>query len=248
VEQSAGPIGLSGVRLVADPEVMEVTNFVVGANENETHYVNANHGRDFKVTEVTTIRSADVDDICPRCQKGRLSSKKGIEVGNTFNLGYKYSKALNAKYIDHDGQEKMFYMGSYGIGVTRTIQAAAEKYNDDKGIIWPAPIAPYSVEILPLSMQDEDLRNAAFGLYDKLSTTGVEVIMDDRDERAGVKFNDADLVGIPLRVNVGSKSLKQGKLELKERASDRIDLVDVDNAVDVVKDVVAQQMQKAQQQ
>lgn len=244
----AGPIGLSGVRLVADPEVMEVSNFVVGANENETHYVNANHGRDFKVTEIAMIRSADVGDICPRCQKGRLNSKKGIEVGNTFNLGYKYSKALNAKYIDQDGQEKPFYMGSYGIGVTRTIQAAAEKYNDDKGIIWPAPIAPYSVEVVPLSMQDDELRGAAFALYEKLTATGVDVIMDDRDERAGVKFNDADLVGIPLRVNIGSKSLKQGKLELKERASDRIELVDVDNAVDVVKDVVAQQMQKAQQQ
>jgi prolyl-tRNA synthetase len=227
---------------------MELTNFVVGGNENEVHYINANHQRDFNVSEVETIRSADIGDICPRCREGRLSVRKGIEVGNTFNLGYKYSKALNARFIDREGQERLIYMGSYGIGVTRTIQAAVERYNDDKGIIWPAPIAPYSVIVVPLSIQDETLRQAAFSFYENLQAAGVDVLMDDRDERAGVKLNDADLIGIPLRVNIGSKSLKQGKLEIKERAKQQVDLVDVESAVAVVKDVSEQQIRLAQQQ
>ena len=242
----AGPVGLSKPRLIADPEIMELTNFVVGANENETHYINVNHGREFKVTEIADIRSAEEGDICPVCKKGRLQSKRGIEVGNTFNLGYKYSKALNAKYIDAEGNEQMFYMGSYGIGITRTIQAAVERGNDDKGIIWPLPIAPYSVEVVPLSMQDEAVRTAAFEFYDKLKDTGIDVILDDRDDRAGVKLNDADLVGIPLRVNVGARSLKEGKLEFKERAGSEVEQVPVDNAVEIAQKKVADLLAKTQ--
>jgi prolyl-tRNA synthetase len=242
----AGPIGLDKVRLIADPEVMELTNFVIGANENEAHYINVNHGRDVKLTEITVLRSAAEGDICPKCEKGRLQSKKGIEVGNTFNLGYKYSKALNAKYIDAEGNEQMFYMGSYGIGITRTIQAAVERCNDDKGIIWPIPIAPYSVEIVPLSMQDEQVRAAAFELYDKLRDAGVDVLLDDRDDRAGVKLNDADLVGIPIRVNVGARSLKQGFLELKERTASEVENVLVNDAVEAVQKKIAELFERAQ--
>lgn len=244
----AGPIGLKGVRLIADPEIMELTNFVIGGNENETHYINVNHKRDFQVEEIEIVRTADAGDICPRCQEGRLVENRGIEVGNTFNLGYKYSKSLNARYVDQDGEEKPFYMGSYGIGVTRTIQAAVEKSNDGKGIIWPAPIAPYAVEIVPLSMQDEEVTRAAFDFYERLTAAGIEVLMDDRDDRAGVKLNDADLVGIPLRVNFGSRSLKEGNLELKERSADRVNPVALESAVEVVKDVLSQQMKQAQQQ
>jgi len=230
----AGPVGLKGVRLLADPEVMELINFVVGGNENETHYVNVNHKRDFSVSEIVPLRSAAVGDICPVCKKGILHTKKGIEVGNTFNLGYKYAKSLNATYLDKDGKEQMFYMGSYGIGVTRTIQAAVEKYNDARGIIWPASLAPYHVHIVPLST-DESLRNAAFALHDQLINAGVETILDDRDERAGVKLNDADLVGMPLRVNVGAKSFEKGQFELKDRAKPDLMMVEIGAAVETIK-------------
>ncbi len=242
----AGPIGLKDIRIVADPEVMSLTNFVVGANENETHYINVNLKRDFDVTEVATIRNAMIGDICTHCKEGTLNALKGIEVGNTFNLGLKYSKALNAKFIDAEGKEQLFWMGSYGIGVTRTIQATVEKYNDEKGIIWPATMAPYQVELVPLTMQDEKLRAASFELYDQLNRAGVEVIMDDRDERAGVKFNDADLIGIPLRVNVGSKSLEKGEIELKERAKTDVIPVKLESAVETVKQTIARQIANPQ--
>jgi prolyl-tRNA synthetase len=225
---------------------MELTNFVTGANKNEAHFVNVNHERDFDVKELAVIRSADEGDICPVCNKGRLGVKKGIEVGNTFNLGYKYSNALGAKYVDQDGQEKPFYMGSYGIGVTRTIQAAVERYNDDNGIIWPAPLAPYAVEVVPLSMQDENLRRTAMEFYDKLSAAGLEVLIDDRDERAGVKLNDADLVGIPLRINIGAKSLKQGNFEFKERTAEKAEPVAVENAVETARKQLDGLMKRAQ--
>ncbi|MBK7090260.1 MAG: proline--tRNA ligase [bacterium] len=242
----AGPIGLKDIRIVADPEVMSLTNFAVGANENETHYINVNLKRDFDVTEVATIRNAMIGDICTHCKEGTLNALKGIEVGNTFNLGLKYSKALNAKFIDAEGKEQLFWMGSYGIGVTRTIQATVEKYNDEKGIIWPATMAPYQVELVPLTMQDEKLRAASFELYDQLNRAGVEVIMDDRDERAGVKFNDADLIGIPLRVNVGSKSLEKGEIELKERAKTDVIPVKLESAVETVKQTIARQIANPQ--
>ncbi len=238
----AGPIGLKDIRIVADPEVMALTNFVVGANENETHYINVNLKRDFEVKEVATIRNAMIGDICSHCKEGTLNALKGIEVGNTFNLGLKYSKALNAKFIDAEGKEQLFWMGSYGIGVTRTIQATVEKYNDEKGIIWPATMAPYQVELVPLTMQDEKLRAASFELYDQLNRAGVEVLMDDRDERAGVKFNDADLIGIPLRVNVGSKSLEKGEIELKERAKPEVGAVRLESAVETIKQTIARQI------
>ncbi len=242
----AGPIGLKDIRIVADPEVMALTNFVVGANENETHYINVNLKRDFDVKEVATIRNAQVGDICSHCKEGTLSAQKGIEVGNTFNLGLKYSKALNAKFIDAEGKEQLFWMGSYGIGVTRTIQATVEKYNDEKGIIWPATMAPYQVELVPLTLQDDKLRAASFELYDQLNRAGVEVLMDDRDERAGVKFNDADLIGIPLRVNVGSKSLEKGEIELKERAKPEVGAVKQESAVETIKQTIARQIAKPQ--
>ncbi len=242
----AGPIGLKGVRMVADPEVAELTNFVVGGNENEVHYINVNIGRDFEIKETAKIRSAQLGDLCPQCKKGMLKVQKGIEVGNTFNLGLKYSKALNAKFIDAEGKEQLFWMGSYGIGVTRTIQAAVEKFNDEKGIIWPATMAPYNVIIVPVSMQEESLRTAANDLYRKLKTAGIDVLLDDRDERAGVKFNDADLIGIPLRVNVGSKSLERGEVEVKERAKKDIQSVKLESAVETIKSIVELQLDRPQ--
>ncbi|MGB3092145.1 MAG: proline--tRNA ligase, partial [Candidatus Zixiibacteriota bacterium] len=151
----AGPLNLKGVTIIADEEIQRLRNFVTGANQNDYHLKNVNIGRDFKIDQVSQIRCAQEGEICPRCKKGKLSTSRGIEVGNTFMLGTKYSQALGANFLDVDGKERPFIMGSYGIGVTRTAQAAVEKFHDEKGIIWPASIAPYSVEILPLNVADE---------------------------------------------------------------------------------------------
>jgi prolyl-tRNA synthetase len=221
----AGPVGLKGVKIIADEEVSHQRNFVTGANENDHHFINVNIGRDLEIEQVAEIRCAQEGEMCPRCKEEPLSVSRGIEVGNTFMLGTKYSKALGATFSDIDGQEKLFIMGSYGIGITRTAQAAVERFHDEKGIIWPAPIAPFEVEVLPLNVADEKQREAAFQIYEELKDQGLEVLLDDRDERAGVKFNDADLIGLPLRVNVGAKSLKENKMELYIRKTKEIRLV-----------------------
>jgi prolyl-tRNA synthetase len=215
----AGPVGLKGIKLIGDKEILNLTNFVTGANEDGFHLTNVNLERDFKLDAVADIRSAAADELCPKCEKGRLKTAKGIEVGNTFMLGTKYSEALNATFVDEHGQEKFFIMGSYGVGITRTAQAAVEKFHDEAGIIWPVPIAPYLAEIVPINFQDEKQRETALEIYHKMLDRNLEVLLDDRNERAGVKFNDADLIGIPLRITIGEKSLKEGKVEVKVRGS-----------------------------
>jgi len=215
----AGPVGLKGVKLIGDKEILGLTNFVTGANEDGFHLTNVNLERDFKLDEVADIRNAVPDEHCPKCEKGRLKTSKGIEVGNTFMLGTKYSEALNATYVDEHGQERFFIMGSYGVGITRTAQAAVEKFHDEAGIIWPVPIAPYLAEIVPVNIQEEKQREAALEIYHKMLDKNLEVLLDNRNERAGVKFNDADLIGIPLRITIGEKSLKEGKVEVKVRGS-----------------------------
>jgi prolyl-tRNA synthetase len=210
----AGPVNMKKVTIIADEEVIQLRNFVTGANQNDFHFVNVNSGRDFEVDQIAQIRCAQEGEGCPRCFKGVLLTSRGIEVGNTFMLGTKYSQALEASFLDADGQERPFIMGSYGIGITRTAQAAVEKFHDEAGIIWPASIAPFSVEIVPLNMADEKQNRVAFEIYGKMKENKMEVLIDDRDERAGVKFNDADLIGIPLRINVGAKSLKENKVEI----------------------------------
>jgi prolyl-tRNA synthetase len=218
----AGPVGLKNVKIIADEEILLMKNFVAGANQDDYHFINVNVGRDLKIDSVSEIRNAQTGERCPRCKKGVLLTAKGIEVGNTFMLGTKYSESLGASFIDQDGKEKPFIMGSYGIGITRTAQAAVEKFHDKAGIIWPASIAPLSVEILPLNVNDEKQRDVAFQIYRKMKERDVEVLIDDRDERAGVKFNDADLVGLPLRINVGEKSLKEGKIEIVVRRTKEV--------------------------
>src|SRR3990170_2931565 len=215
----AGPVGLKGVKLIGDKEVLNMTNFVTGANEDGFHLTDVNIDRDFKLDAVADIRSAAPGELCPKCEKGRLKTAQGIEVGNTFMLGTKYSEALNATFVDEHGQERFFIMGSYGVGITRTAQAAVEKFHDEAGIIWPVPIAPYLAEIVPVNIQDEKQREAALEIYHKMLDRNLEVLLDDRNERAGVKFNDADLIGIPLRITIGEKSLKEGKVEVKVRGS-----------------------------
>ena len=235
----AGPLNLKGVTIIADEEIQRLRNFVTGANQNDYHFKNVNIGRDFKIDQVTEIRCAQEGERCPRCEKGKLHTSRGIEVGNTFMLGTKYSQALGANFLDVDGKERPFIMGSYGIGVTRTAQAAVERFHDEKGIIWPASIAPYSVEILPLNVADEMQARVAFEIYEKMKEEGIEALIDDRDERAGVKFNDADLIGLPLRVNVGARSLKENKVEIGIRKTREVILVGQDEAVEKCKELLS---------
>lgn len=231
-----GPVGLKNIPIIVDSLVAKLKNFIVGANAKEKHILNANINRDFKATNIIDITLADQNDGCPVCD-GKLIAKKGIEVGNTFMLGTKYSASLNAKYLDSNGIEKPIIMGSYGIGITRTPQAVLEKYNDEKGIIWPKNIAPYLVELIPLNMDSEALVQASENIYKSLTDSGYEVLYDDRHERPGVKFNDADLIGIPIRITVGDKSLKQGKIEIKARKDKEIRLINIDEVMDTVKEI-----------
>ncbi|NOY88087.1 MAG: proline--tRNA ligase [FCB group bacterium] len=230
----SGPVGLKNIPIITDSLIMDLKNFVVGANAFEKHLVNVNMKRDFQPTKVVDITLAEADDGCPHCGN-KLIAQKGIEVGNTFMLGTKYSEALGAKFLDDQGEEHPIIMGSYGIGITRTPQAALEKYYDEKGIIWPKNIAPYLVELIPISMDNSNQVETADKIYKMLIEANIDVLYDDRHERAGVKFNDADLVGIPIRITIGDKSLKQGKIEIKARCEKEFSLVDVDNTLEAVK-------------
>jgi prolyl-tRNA synthetase len=213
----AGPVGLKNVRILADHAVKGMKNFVVGANRTDTHYVDANWERDFTVDQFADIRNAQTGDRSPRGE-GTLTLAKGIEVGQVFLLGTKYSKSMNATILDDQGKERLAIMGCYGIGVGRTAAAAVEQNHDEKGIIWPFPIAPFHVHLLPLG-QSATVTEATTNLYTALQQAGLEVLWDDRDERAGVKFNDADLIGAPFQVIVGDKSLAEGLIEVKIRRS-----------------------------
>ncbi len=229
----AGPVGLSNVKLYVDSLVSDAKNFIVGANANEKHIKNVNLGRDFEASHISDITSATNGDCCPNCE-GKLSTKRGIELGNTFMLGTKYSEALGAKFLNSDGKEQPILMGSYGIGITRTPQAALERYCDDKGIIWPKNIAPYLVQLIPLKMDSPEQVKAADKIYEDLRKAGIEVLYDDRNDRPGVKFNDADLIGLPIRITIGDKSLKDNKVELKARSEADMELVDLDKVLEAV--------------
>ena len=209
----AGPIDLD-VEIIMDNEVLNMRNFVVGANKTDYHYINVNLS-DFKYDKVADIRNVTEEDICPVCGE-KLSFKKGIEVGNTFKLGTKYSESLDLKYLDQNNTLKPVVMGCYGIGIERIIASIIEQNHDDKGIIWPENIAPYKAIILIMSSKDELQNQIANELYDELNSLGIETILDDRDERVGVKFNDMDLIGIPIRVTIGNK-INDQLVEIKRR-------------------------------
>lgn len=211
----AGPVGLKHVRILADWAVKAMANFVVGGNQADTHLVNANWDRDFTVEQFADLRNAQAGDSSPR-KDGTLKTAKGIEVGHVFMLGTKYSQAMKATFLDAQGQEQLAVMGCYGIGVSRVSAAAVEQNHDAKGIKWPIPIAPFHVTLLPLS-QSEPVTQLAASLYRSMLDSGVDVLWDDRDERAGVKFNDADLIGAPFHLVIGEKGLAQGQVELKLR-------------------------------
>jgi prolyl-tRNA synthetase len=211
----AGPVGLKGVRVFADHAVRHARNVVVGGNQADTHFIDANCERDFQIEQFADLRNAIAGDPSPR-KDGILKSTKGIEVGHVFMLGTKYSQTMNASFLDPNGKECLAVMGCYGIGVGRTAASAVEQNHDDKGIIWPFPIAPFHVHLLPLG-QSTAVAEATGRLYDTLQQAGLEVLWDDRDERAGVKFNDADLIGAPFQVIVGDKGLADGLIEVKTR-------------------------------
>jgi prolyl-tRNA synthetase len=224
-----GPVDLH-LKMVADQEVMRMVNAVAGANEKGCHLTGVNPERDFKPAVVGDLRQVTLDDLCPNCG-GSLGLKEGIEVGHIFKLGTKYSEAMEARFQDSDGQEKPFIMGCYGIGVSRVVAAAIEQNHDAKGIIFPVPLAPFQVIILNLSPKDETFCQAAEGLYESLKNQGLDVLLDDRDERPGSKFNDADLLGIPYRLMVGKTFEKEGKVEVRFRKSGETQLLTPEESV-----------------
>ncbi len=221
-----GPISLNDIEIIADPEIKGIRNGVVGANEVDYHFRNVNIGRDFNPACFLSIRKAKKGDLCPKCG-GELILSKGIEAGHIFKLGTKYSEPMGAVFQTPTGQLKPIIMGCYGIGVSRLVAASIEQNNDKNGIIWPRNIAPYEIYILPTDWTNETIRNFAEDLYAKLLKRGYEVLLDDRDERAGVKFMDADLLGIPLRITIGNKFIKSGIVEIKNRR--RGDTLEIDS-------------------
>jgi prolyl-tRNA synthetase len=211
----AGPVGLKGIRILADQAIPALKNVVVGGNQLDTHYVDANWGRDFTADQTLDLRNAQAGDPSPK-KDGVLKATKGIEVGHVFMLGTKYSQTMNATFLDAQGKESLAVMGCYGIGVGRSAAASIEQNHDERGIIWPYPIAPFHIHLIPVSQSDKT-NEMTIRLYAELQAAGFEVLWDDRDDRAGVKFNDADLIGAPFQVVVGDKGLAEGVVEVKVR-------------------------------
>lgn len=237
-----GPVGIDNkkVIVVVDATVMKMHNVCCGANKEGYHFINVNPGRDFTPTYVADIRLIQEGDPCPHCG-GEVSKARGIEVGQVFKLFTKYSSALKATYLDENGKEQPMVMGCYGVGVSRTMAAAIEQNYDDNGIIWPIEIAPYHVLVVPVNTKDEASAAKAEEIYMQLKKVGLETVIDDRKERPGVKFKDADLIGYPLRVVVGSKTLTEGKLEVKIRKTGEIRYLPLDgDYVQDIKNIIAE--------
>jgi len=218
------PVGISGTKVVADDSVTSGINFVAGANKPDAHLRNVNYPRDFEVDIMADIARAGAGDGCPRCD-GKLSSTRGIEVGHVFKLGTFISEKLGAHFIDPDGVSHPIVMGCYGIGIGRLMAAAIEQNHDDKGIIWPSPIAPYHIYLCPLYLENPQIAAAAEKLYAELEAQGLEVLFDDRNESPGVKFNDADLLGIPFRVTISPRTLEADSVEVKRRSEKKSQLL-----------------------
>ena len=224
----AGPLGLK-VKIVADHALKGMKNFVTGGNRQDLHLRNVNVGRDFHVNLFGDLRMITPDDTCPRCG-GDIRFGRGIEVGHIFKLGTKYSKSLGAVFLDEHGEEMPIIMGCYGIGVGRTVAAAIEQNNDPDGIIFPIPIAPFEAVILPLQMHETEVVEAAEKIYRELIDNGIDVMLDDRDMRAGIKFKDADLLGTPVRITIGIRNLKKGQVEMKIRSDGESSLIPLQDA------------------
>ncbi len=234
-----GPIGELNekITIIADDSVMAMTNFVVGGNAEDKHYINANLGRDFEVAFSGDIREVNVGEPCPHCD-GTLDIARGIEVGQVFKLGQKYAQALGAKVLDNNGKEQVVTMGCYGVGVSRTAAAAVEQNFDEWGIIWPKAIAPFEVDVIPANTKNEEQVEAAEKIYKGLLDARVDACIDDRNERAGFKFKDADLIGFPVKVVVG-KGVAEGKVEVKVRRTNEAFEVEIEKAVEFVTDLLS---------
>jgi len=237
VAGAASPVGLSGIRVIADDSVKSGTNFVAGGNKPDTHLRNVNYPRDFKADVVADIARTRAGDGCPRCG-GKLSSMHGIEVGHVFKLGTFLSEKLGASFIDEKGESHPVVMGCYGIGLGRLLAAAIEQNHDDKGIIWPMPVAPYHVYLCPLYREGSEVAEVAEKLYAELEAAGFEVLFDDRAESPGVKFNDADLLGIPLRVTVSPRTLEKNSVELKRRSEKESELVPLAGIIEKLREII----------
>ena len=251
-----GPIGLpADVKLVADHELRGATGAVCGANAWDAHYVGVDVARDLAAATFTSLRVAEAGDRCPRCNQGTFRAFKGIEVGHVFYLGTKYSEPMKCTFLDDDGSTKAMVMGCYGIGITRIAAAAIEQNHDAGGIVWPISIAPFDLEVVALQATDAEVMKAATDLYEALNdaviveweakqrTRRLEVLFDDRDERPGAKFKDADLIGIPFRVAIGGKSLKEGKVEFKSRGGKDVELLPLADAATIIKARIAEAYQ-----
>lgn len=234
------PIGLKTSEhfdIICDASVMEMQDACCGANVKDEHYIHVNPARDFGNVKVDTIRQIDAGDVCPHCG-GKIVLTKGIEVGQVFKLGTKYSEKLDATFLDNNGKSRPMFMGCYGIGVTRTVAASIEQNHDENGIIWPVAIAPYEVVIVPANNKSEDVMKAAEGLYNALESSQDEIVFDDRAERAGIKFKDADLIGYPLRVTIGKKWQESGCVEIKLRRTGEVFEVPYENCAEKIEELL----------
>ena len=234
---SVGPIGVSNVEVIADHAVKAIVNGVCGANEENYHYVNVNADRDFQVSRYEDLRFIQVGDPSPDGQ-GKILFAKGIEIGHIFKLGTRYSEAMNAVYLDENGRSQPFIMGCYGIGVSRTMAAIAEQYNDDKGLTWPVHVSPFDVHLIAVNMKDEAQVELAEKLYNHLKQNRFDVLFDDRTERAGVKFADSDLIGLPIRITVGKKA-NEGIVEVKVRKTGEMREIHYEEIVTTITEMLA---------
>jgi len=234
VKGFVGPIDID-LPIIMDSEVSTMVNFIVGSNKKDYHYKNVNID-DFEVELTADIRNVKEGDMCPKCAS-KLKFKKGIEIGNTFKLGTKYSESLDLNYLDTDNTLKPVVMGCYGIGVGRCLSSIVEQNNDEKGIIWPMNIAPYKVAIVVVDTKKEEQLEAANHLYNEFKRVNIDVLLDDRNERAGVKFNDMDLIGIPIRITIGKK-IDEHLCELKLRNSDQVDEISIFDVLYKIQDII----------
>jgi prolyl-tRNA synthetase len=243
VAGSASPVGMNGVKVIADDSITSSANLVAGANKADTHLRNVNYPRDFQADLVTDIAQAKAGEGCPRCD-GKLSSTHGIEVGHVFKLGTFLSEKLDAFFVDVNGVSHPITMGCYGIGLGRLLAAAVEQSHDDKGIIWPLPIAPYHVYLCPLYREGSEVQNIAENLYAELEAEGLEVLFDDREESPGIKFNDADLLGIPIRITVSPRTLEKNSIEMKRRSEKETQLVPLEGVAKGLRELISQGLSK----
>lgn len=233
---SLGPVGVSNLEIIADNAVASVVNGVCGANEEGVHYVNVNPERDFKVDQYTDVRFIQEGDASPD-GKGTIKFAKGIEVGHVFKLGTRYSEAMGANFLDENGRNQPMIMGCYGIGVSRTLAAVAEQYNDEKGLVWPKQLTPFHVHVIPVNVKNEAQATLAEELYTSLRKQGYDVLLDDRQERPGVKFNDSDLMGLPVRVTVGKRA-EESVVEVKNRKTGESTEVHVDQLAETLNEIL----------